>query len=97
MHKYPKTVEMFTPTGTMSMEWKTACARLGIARAKALLRSWETNAKGVGVFVQSYTYGCMDYWSISGVTYYRESPVKSNPSVEASWSRLRKVLLHKLF
>lgn len=97
MHKYPKTVSMSTPTGTMSMEWKTVCARLGVAKAKTLLRSWEANAKGVGMFVPSNTYGCMDYWGISNVSYYRESPVKAKPTVEASWSRLRKVLLHKLF
>lgn len=107
--KYPNRIDVSTPTGSKSVEWKTLCAQLGVAKAKTLLQSWEktTNGKkgkvdarrtGLGVFVHSNTYGCMDYWEVVDVT-YRGSLVKPSKGkgVEATWSIVKRALLYKLF
>lgn len=39
--RYPSSIDVVTPTGTKSIEWKALCVQLGVAKARALLKSWE--------------------------------------------------------
>jgi hypothetical protein len=106
--KYPVGMDVITPNGVMYIEWKALCVKIGVTKAKALLRNWETARDGryaktphkteQGVFIHSSTYGCMDYWGITKI-HYRGSlpnPSKGKP-METAWSLMKKALLYKLF
>ena len=107
--KYPIGIDVATPTGPMYIEWKALCLKLGVTRAKTLLRNWETaqartalrpckSKAEQGVFIQSNTYGCMDYWDVTNIRYRGSLPSPGRgKSMEATWGLMKRALLYKLF
>jgi len=97
-------MDVITPNGVMYIEWKALCVKLGVTKAKALLRNWETARDGryaktphkteQGVFIHSprvVAYGTlvpMGVWT-TGASPRSTTEAPYQAPVRASLWRLR--------